>query len=186
MAFFTSFTSSIQARFSEELRGFGDIYSRRARRDIVRSAQAGARAAQAACRSRVLARDVMSRAVMASPRALVGDALDAALESGAEAVLVLVEGVMAGLASTNDLASLDRSAPLARAMTPCERAVSAEATIAEAADLLRESGLPCLAVSARGSRIVGIVTPRELKIAGVPEEDLDAAPVPEEEIGVGD
>lgn len=161
-----------------ELEGSAELHARRGPRRAGRPADRAA----SAC-GWVLVREVMSRAVPTTSRTRLDEALSEAQDAETEVLLVVDDGVLVGVLAPWETGDADASTRVELLMSGA-RAVNAEATIDEAASILGATAAPCLPVVARGC-VVGIITRRDLRIAGVPKEALEAA-VPWEELGAGD
>jgi CBS domain-containing protein len=129
--------------------------------------------------------DVMDAPLVTSAESLLGDALDAAFEVEAEVVLVESRGLVVGFLSVTDLCQNDRGTPVARVFRPILANVSESAPLDEVVDTLGKTGLSCVTVRSKG-QIVGVVTRRSLRRAGVWAPQLDEPPIPFDELGVGD
>ncbi len=100
-----------------------------------------------------------------------------------DAVLVMRGRDLVGTVALWDMLDPDPRVPVARVMSTAHARVSARTSADEAARILHEGDQACLAVIVRGA-VAGVVTPAELRSAGVAADRL-ANPVPYEELGGG-
>jgi CBS domain-containing protein len=158
-----------------ELRG--DDVDARPSRPSVAVREAGAR---------LLVRDVMDQVPTATADCCLGDALEAAFEVEADAVLVMEGLEILGFLSVWDVCQLDRGTLVGKLLGPAIATVSESTSVAEATRILRASDAPCVAVVS-GVGLAGVVTRRELRRSGVLASELDEDTVPfrELELGVG-
>jgi len=131
-----------------------------------------------------LVREVMEAPLLTSLDSALGDVLDAAFEVEAEAVLVEGAGGLVGIVPVWSLCQNDRSVLVREVLEPGVPKLSAAALVGEATEVLAEDDVPCVAVMSRG-KLVGVVTRRSLRHAGVETAALEDEPV-YEELGVGD
>jgi CBS domain-containing protein len=134
--------------------------------------------------ARRLVRDVLGQGPTVAPDALLGDALDAAFEVEAEAVLVMNGRAILGALPVWDCCQLDRDTPVRGLLRETIATVSESTTVEEVALILRESDAPCVAVIS-GGRLAGVVTRRELRRSGVRPEERDEDAIPFGELGGG-
>ncbi len=137
----------------------------------------------AAPREQPLVGDFMRPPVAVAPDATVGEAIDVAQDEDVDAVLVMRGRDLVGTVALWDMLDPDPRVPVARVMSTAHARVSARTSADEAARILHEGDQACLAVIVRGA-VAGVVTPAELRSAGVAADRL-ANPVPYEELGGG-
>lgn len=143
------------------LYGGGEVYARRYRRDAVRTEPAPARAASRTA----LVRDATARCARTTPDARVGEALDAAIDDDAEAILVFHHEELVGSLCPFDARALDPHVAVGRVMRRIERTLDSQSPLSEAAELLRRGDDPIVPVISGGD-VHGAVTPRALRRAG--------------------
>jgi hypothetical protein len=129
-------------------------------------------------------RAVMDAPLVAPASALLGDALDAAFDAGADVVLVRQRGEVVGLLLVWDVCQHERATPVAQVCEPIPAVVSDAASLGDVLPKLGESELSCVLVRSRDD-FTGVVTRRSLRRAGVKAPVLDEPAVPYEELGVG-
>jgi CBS domain-containing protein len=132
-----------------------------------------------------LVRDVMAPAIISTADAPLGDALDTAYSTEAEVVLIVSEGELVGCLAVWDHCQDDREMPVGEVASSELATVGESAPADEAVRILGDEGHPCVAVTKHGE-LVGVVTRRLLKRAGVHASALDDETVPFEELGAGD
>ncbi|MBI3725627.1 CBS domain-containing protein [bacterium] len=135
--------------------------------------------------ARLTVREVMRRAVVTTPEAVLADALDLAQESGLDAPLVTDGEELVGALRVRDFLDTSRKTQVERCMTSPALTVHADAPVEEVAPLLRQHDLPCIAVVLRG-RVVGMLTPDDFQHAGFPRPPADRTPLPYRDLGAGD
>ena len=125
--------------------------------------------------------ELMARPVTTTRRATVGEVLDSAWQAGVEFIVVLHHQELAGVVSIWDLREVDHATPVGRCMATPVITVGSQASIHDAARIIRDHGVGCAPVMADGD-VIGIVTRQDLRFAGVPRNALED-PFPEEELG---
>jgi CBS domain-containing protein len=106
--------------------------------------------------------DVMQTDVYSlTPDTSVGSALSVLMGEAIDHVLVVDHGMLAGILSKDDLCWTDRAAPVGECVMPPVQCVGPETSITEAAGLMVEKRLSCLAVTV-DALLVGIVSKAEL------------------------
>jgi len=122
--------------------------------------------------------DVMQTDVYSlTPETSVGSALSVLTGEAIDHVLVVDHGMLAGILSKDDLCWTDRTSPVSECVMPPVQCVGPETSITEAAGLMVEKKLSCLAVTV-DALLVGIVSKAELDEVQRLDEDDD-------EIGLG-
>lgn len=142
--------------------------------------------APAQVRSRSVAH-VMSPAFMTTPETPLGTILDAATDAldAPEFALVVEENELQGVIELWEVAEIDLETPAHQLMCPAEPPLTSGATLEHAVRLLPRASVACLPVSSHGC-IVGTVTRRDLRRAGVPRELVAEPEYAFEELGSGD
>jgi len=112
-----------------------------------------------------------------TPDTSVGSALSVLMGEAIDHVLVVDHGMLAGILSKDDLCSTDRTAPVGKCVMPPVQCVGPETSVVEAAGLMVEKKISCLAVTV-DALLVGIVSKAELEEVQMLEEGDD-------EIGLG-
>jgi CBS domain-containing protein len=121
--------------------------------------------------------DVMQTDVYSlSPDTSVGSALSVLVGESIDHVLVVDHGMLAGILSKDDLCWTDRAAPVSDCVMPPVQCVGPETSVAEAAGIMSENSISCLAVTV-DALLVGIVSKNEL-------EEIETLDEPIEEIDV--
>jgi CBS domain-containing protein len=107
--------------------------------------------------------DVMQTDVYSlTPDTSVGSALGVLMGESIDHVLVVDHGMLAGILSRDDLCWTDRTAPVGECVMPPVQCVGPETSITEAAGLMVEKKISCLAVTV-DALLVGIVSKAELE-----------------------
>jgi CBS domain-containing protein len=137
------------------------------------------RTAKAPARTRtLLARDALGRHVRTTPDALLGEALEEAIDADADAILVFREDELVGVLSTCDARWGDRCSIVQSSMSRVEAVVDARAPLEDVAALIRERCLELVPV-ASGGIVQGVVGAAQLRLLGfpvaAPEVDLGGA-----------
>jgi CBS domain-containing protein len=118
---------------------------------------------------------LLSPYVHATPATSVAAALDGALDTGAEAILVFANGEVQGVLSIWDARALDPELPLGSVMSRADLVLDLRSSVGDAARLLRRTEAPFLPVVS-GSQVAGVLTAAALRTAGVvierPEVEL--------------
>lgn len=115
-----------------------------------------------------LVSDAMSRALVAvAPDEEMGEARRLAEATGAHHILVLDSGNLVGILCLCDLEDSEPSTAVSECMSVPVLTIRADASLAEAADDMRECEVGCLPV-VMGGLILGILTDAELSRAGFP------------------
>lgn len=115
-----------------------------------------------------LVSDAMSRAlVTVAPDVEMGEARRLADATGAHHILVLDAGNLVGILCLCDLEDVDPSISVSEYMSVPVLTVRADASLAEAADSMRECGVGCLPV-VMGGLLLGVLTDADLVRAGSP------------------
>jgi acetoin utilization protein AcuB len=115
-----------------------------------------------------LVSDAMTRAlVTVAPDEEAGEARRLAEATGAHHVLVLDSGNLVGILCLCDLEDSDPATAVSESMSVPVLTIRADASLAEAADSMRECGVGCLPV-VMGGLLLGILTDAELSSAGLP------------------
>src|SRR5664279_3998223 len=120
--------------------------------------------------------DVMQTDVYSlTPDTSVGSALSVLMGEAIDHVLVVDHGMLAGILSKEDLCWTDRAAPVGECVMPPVQCVGPETSITEAAGLMVERKISCLAVTV-DALLVGIVSKAELdEVRMIAEADDDSA-----------
>jgi CBS domain-containing protein len=106
--------------------------------------------------------DVMQTDVYSlSPETSVGDARGVVAGNRVNHLLVIENGMLAGILSQEDLSWADQSAPVRDCMTSPVPCVGPETTVDDAAEIMSEQRLSCLAVVI-DALLVGIISRTEL------------------------
>lgn len=106
--------------------------------------------------------DVMQTDVYSlTPETSVGSALSVLTGDSVDHVLVVDHGMLAGILSKEDLCWTDRTAPVGDCVMPPVQCVGPEMSVREAAGIMSEKKLSCLAVTV-DALLVGIVSKSEL------------------------
>ena len=117
--------------------------------------------------------DVMQTDVYSlTPDTSVGSALSVLMGEAIDHVLVVDHKMLAGILSKDDLCWTDRAAPVGECVMPPVQCVGPETSISEAAGLMVEKRLSCLAVTV-DALLVGIVSKAELDEVQMVTEDED-------------
>ena len=115
-----------------------------------------------------LVSDAMSRAlVTVTPDEEMGEARRLAEATGVHHVLVLDSGNLVGILCLCDLEGSEPTAAVSEYMSVPVLTVRADASLAEAAESMRECGVGCLPV-VTGGLILGMLGDAELSAAGLP------------------
>ena len=152
-----------------DLYGGGETYARRYRRDVAQTATAKSKLTsqqQQPQAPRTLVRDATARIARTTPDARVGEALDAAIDGDAEAILVFHHEELVGVLCPFDARELDPGLPVGRVMKRVDRTVESHAPLSEAAALFRETELAFVPI-VTGGDVHGAVTPQSLRRAGI-------------------
>ena len=160
-----------------DLYGGGETYARRYRRDVARTATAKEKTAtseqqqqqQPQQASRTLMRDASARIARTTPDARVGEALDAAIDGDAEAILVFHHEELVGALCPFDARELDPGLPVGRVMKRVDRTFDSQTPLSEAAAFFRETELAFVPI-VTGGDVHGAVTPQSLRRAGIKVE----------------
>ena len=120
--------------------------------------------------------DIMQTDVYSlTPDTSVGSALSVLMGEAIDHVLVVDHGMLAGILSKDDLCWTDRAAPVGECVMPPVQCVGPETSITEAAGLMSEKRLSCLAVTV-DALLVGIVSKAELdEVQMVAEDEVEGA-----------
>jgi len=134
--------------------------------------------------------DVMQTDVYTlSPETPVSAALNIACGKHINHLLVVDDEILAGILSRDDLLRADRSAPVKNWMTTPVPCVGPDTTLLDAAGIMCEQQLSCLAVVI-DALLVGIVTPTELSAIPFMQEralaELATRPASHEATGQGE
>jgi CBS domain-containing protein len=122
--------------------------------------------------------DVMQTDVYSlTPDTSVGSALSVLTGESIEHVLIVDHGMLAGILSKDDLSWTDSNAPVGECVMPPVQCVGPETSISEAAGLMVEKKISCLAVTV-DALLVGIVSKAGLDEVQLLDED-------DSEIGLG-
>ena len=122
--------------------------------------------------------DVMQTDVYSlTPDTSVGSALSVLTGESIEHVLIVDHGMLAGILSKDDLSWTDSNAPVGECVMPLVQCVGPETSISEAAGLMVEKKISCLAVTV-DALLVGIVSKAGLDEVRLLDED-------DSEIGLG-
>ena len=141
---------------------FGDDTARSFRRDVVATTK------RVTPRPRQVAvSDLLGPFMRTGPDALVGAALDGAIDADAEAILVFEQGELVGALSVWEAHYLDSEVVVGRAMGRVDAALEARSSLADAARLLERADAPFLPVVSEG-HVAGVLTVGALREAGVP------------------
>ncbi len=162
------------------LYGGGEVYARRYRRDTVQTVAAPP--SESVSIMRKLARDAIAQCSRTTPDARVGEALEAAIEGDAEAILVFHHEELVGTLCPFDARELDPGLSVGRVMRRIDRTIDAQSPIGDAADLLRRSDAPFVPVVSGGD-VHGAVTPGSMRRAGI---KLAIEKMMDEELGGSD
>jgi CBS domain-containing protein len=139
--------------------GLGEDIARSFRRDVVTTKHVTAA-------PRAVAGDLVAPFVRMGPGALVGAALEEAIDANVEAILVFDRGELAGTLSIWDAHHLDPALEVGRAMGRVDVALEARSSLPDAARLLERQETTFLPVVAEG-RVAGVLTAAALKENGV-------------------
>ncbi len=122
---------------------------------------------------------LLSPFVRATPAASVAAALEDAIETGAEAILVFANGEIEGVLSVWDAHALDPELLVGSAMTRLDVVLDVRSSVGDAARLLRRTEALFLPVVS-GSQVSGVLAAATLRAAGILVEK------PEVELGGSD
>jgi acetoin utilization protein AcuB len=115
-----------------------------------------------------LVSDAMSRAVVTvAPDEETGEARRLAEATGAHHILVLDSGNLIGILCLCDLEDSEPTTAVSEYMSVPVLTIRADASLAEAAESMRECGVGCLPV-VMGGLILGMLSDAELSVAGLP------------------
>ncbi len=151
------------------LSDFGDVFASagRAVRALVAS-----KPPEPKRRAPRLVAEIMRPPVAIPPDATVQDARDLAQDASVDALLVMVDECVVGVASIWELVDVHPRLTIASVLLPVDATVASGTTIREAARILREGDHPCLAVVDRGV-VCGFVTREDFRAAGVAPRQLE-------------
>lgn len=130
--------------------------------------------------------DVMQTDVYSlAPEASVESALSVLLGESIDHVLVVDHGMLAGILSKEDLCWTDRAAPVGECVMPPVQCVGPETSISEAAGIMVEKRISCLAVTV-DALLVGIVSKAEVDEVQMLEDRGEALDLAAECASCGD
>lgn len=110
------------------------------------------------------------KVVFIGPLSTVGEASEIAQRRRVRHLVVAQKGDVVGVLCTCDLRDAPVGEKVARYMSRPALTVSAEASLEQAAEVMRDFAVGCLPVVTRG-RLVGIMTKGDLRRAGAPLAD---------------
>jgi predicted transcriptional regulator len=119
--------------------------------------------------------DVMTSTLVTIDRLLgVREAEKLAASKGVHHLVVVEGDWPAGIVCVHDLEHADRAASIGQVMSAPVETIWAQASVSQAATCMRHEHVGCLAVVANG-HLVGIVTRRDLRRAGISQEETGGA-----------